>query len=167
MKRWYSFHILSTPPFLTPLWAPFLRFPGSVEILFCLYSFILCGILENDPLSPPAGEAAQGEPPLDPLFFRDIFQTYQELSQLGGCPSGGGGSMKRWSHQERLFVSMRISTEPVSRIFSLYIFLTKDPGKCCFSGYSTHGNIIRDLVFLYSMKERQIRNVSPIIMNHQ
>jgi hypothetical protein len=31
---------------------------------------------------------------------------------LGGCPSGGGGSMKSWSPQERLFVFMRISTEP-------------------------------------------------------
>jgi hypothetical protein len=37
--------------------------------------------LENDPLSPPEGEATQGEHPLDPLFFWDIFQPYQELSQ--------------------------------------------------------------------------------------
>jgi hypothetical protein len=136
-----------TPLFLTPPWTPFPRFPGSVEILFCLYSFILCGSLENDPLSPPEGEAAQGEHPLDPLFFRDIFQPYQELSQQGGCPSGGGGSMKRWSHQERLFVSMRISTESVSGIFSLYIFLIKDPGKCSFSRYSALKNKIRDLLF--------------------
>jgi len=69
--------------------------------------------LEKDPLSPPEGEAAQGEHPLDPLFFQDTFQPYQELSQLRGCPSGGGGSMKRWSPQERLFVSLRISTEPL------------------------------------------------------
>jgi hypothetical protein len=56
-------------------------FFGSVEILFFLYSFILCGSLENDPRSPPEGEAAHGEHPLDPLFLRDIFQPYQELSQ--------------------------------------------------------------------------------------
>jgi hypothetical protein len=54
---------------------------GSVEILFFLYSFIPCGSLENDPLSPPEGEATQGEYPLDPLFFWDVFQPYQELSQ--------------------------------------------------------------------------------------
>jgi hypothetical protein len=103
--------------------------------------------LENDPLSPPEGEAAQGEHPLDPLFFRDIFQPYLELSQQGGCPSGGGGSMKSWSPQERLFVSMRISTEPISRIFFLYRFLIKDPGKCSFSRYSALKNKIRDLLF--------------------
>jgi hypothetical protein len=57
-------------------------------------------------------EAAQGEHPLDPLFFRDIFQPYQELSQQGGCPGGGDGHMKSWRSHERLFVSMRISTEP-------------------------------------------------------
>jgi hypothetical protein len=54
---------------------------GSVEILFFLYSFILCGSLENDPLSPPEGEATQGEHPPGPLFFQDLFQPYQELSQ--------------------------------------------------------------------------------------
>jgi hypothetical protein len=42
--------------------------------------------LEDDPLSPPEGEAAQGGLPLDPLFFRDIFQPYQELSQIRGMP---------------------------------------------------------------------------------
>jgi hypothetical protein len=30
----------------------------SGEILFYLYSFILCGTLENDALSPPEEEAA-------------------------------------------------------------------------------------------------------------
>jgi hypothetical protein len=52
---------------------------GSVEILFFLYSFILCGILENDPLFPPEGEAAQGEHPPAPPLFWDIFQPYLEL----------------------------------------------------------------------------------------
>jgi hypothetical protein len=54
---------------------------GPVEILFCLYSFILCGSLENDPHSPPVGDAAQGEHSLDTLIFRDLVQPYQELSQ--------------------------------------------------------------------------------------
>jgi hypothetical protein len=113
MKYTYSveYWCLSILP-LRPAEYNLIKKNGSVEILFCLYSFILRGSLENNPLSPPEGEAAQGEHPLDPLFFRDIFQPYQVLSQQGVCPSGGGGSMKRWSPQERLFVSMRISTEP-------------------------------------------------------
>ena len=41
-----------------------------------------------------------------------VVQRPFDLHPLGGCPSGGGGSMKSWSPQERLFVSMRISTEP-------------------------------------------------------
>jgi hypothetical protein len=44
-------------------------------------SLILCGSQEGDPLSPPEGEAACGEHPLDPFFSRSIFQPYQELSQ--------------------------------------------------------------------------------------
>jgi hypothetical protein len=90
MKRWNSFHILSTPPFLTPLCARFSRFPGSVEILFCLYSFILCGSLENDPLSPPEGEAAQGEHPLDPLlFFRIYFNRIRSYRNRGDARATG------------------------------------------------------------------------------
>jgi hypothetical protein len=53
----------------------------SGEILFCLYSFIFCSTVENDALSPPDEEAAQGEHPLDPLFFLGMFQPYQVLSQ--------------------------------------------------------------------------------------
>jgi hypothetical protein len=90
MKRWNSFHILSTPPFLTPLCARFSRFPGSVEILFCLYSFILCGSLENDPLSPPEGEAAQGEHPLDPFFFSGYISTVSGVIAIGGMPEQRG-----------------------------------------------------------------------------
>jgi len=63
---------------------------GSVEILFCLYSFILCGSLENDPLSPPEGEAAQGEHPLDPLFFLGYISTLSGVIAIGGMPERRG-----------------------------------------------------------------------------
>jgi hypothetical protein len=56
------------------------------------------------------GKQLKGSIPLTPSFFR-IFQPYRELSQLGGSPSGVDGSMKSWSPQELLVVSMRISTE--------------------------------------------------------
>jgi hypothetical protein len=35
----------------------------SVEIFFFLYSFILCGSLENDPLSPRGGSNLRGASP--------------------------------------------------------------------------------------------------------
>jgi hypothetical protein len=84
---------------------------GSVEILFCLYSFIFASSLENDPLSPPVEEAPQGEHPLEPLFLGYI-SALSGVIATGGIPERRGGSMKIWSPQERLFVSMRISTEP-------------------------------------------------------
>ena len=63
---------------------------GSVEILFCLYSFILCGSLENDPLSPPEGEAAQGGHPPDPLFFSGYISTLSGVITTGGMPGRRG-----------------------------------------------------------------------------
>ncbi len=43
---------------------------GPVETgFFPLHLVILGSSYESDPLSPPQGEAAQGERPLDPLFF--------------------------------------------------------------------------------------------------
>jgi hypothetical protein len=62
----------------------------SVEILFCLYSFILCGSLENDPLSPPEGEAVQGGHPLDPLFFSGYISTLSGVIAIGGMPERRG-----------------------------------------------------------------------------
>jgi hypothetical protein len=73
---------ISTEPF-------FLLFPGSGEILFCRYSFILCGTLENDPLSPPKGEAVQGEHPIDPLFSGYI-STLSGVIAPGGMPERRG-----------------------------------------------------------------------------
>jgi hypothetical protein len=55
----------------------------TVEILFCLYSFILCRILENNPFSPPEGEAAQGEHPPDTLIFRDYFNIIRSYGNRG------------------------------------------------------------------------------------
>jgi len=88
------------------------RGKGSVETLFSCHSKILCGSYEGDPLSPPQGEAACGEHPLDPPpFLEYYFQPYQGLSQYRGCPSGGGGSTIGWSPKERLIASLRISTK--------------------------------------------------------
>jgi hypothetical protein len=43
---------------------------GSVEIPFSKDSLLLINRIEGDPLSPPEGEAAHGEHPLDPSFYR-------------------------------------------------------------------------------------------------
>jgi hypothetical protein len=67
----------------------FLKF-GSVEILFFPYSFILCGSLENNPLSPPEGEATQGEHPLDPLFFSGYISTLSGVIAIGEMPKRRG-----------------------------------------------------------------------------
>jgi hypothetical protein len=63
---------------------------GSVEILFFLYSFILCGSLENDPLSPPEGEATQGEHPPGPLFFSGFISTFSGVIAIRGMPERRG-----------------------------------------------------------------------------
>ena len=56
---------------------------------FC-NSLILCGSLEGDPLSPPEGEAAQGEHPLVPLFFKEYFSTLSGVIAIGGMPERRG-----------------------------------------------------------------------------
>jgi hypothetical protein len=78
----------------------FLLIPGSGEILFCLYSFILCGTLENDPLSPPKGEAAQGE-----HLFPGYNSALSGVIAIGGMPERRGRKHEmQKSSQERLFV---------------------------------------------------------------
>ena len=52
---------------LTP--SPYLKSSIFRENPFSLYSLFPCGSSERDPLSPPEGEATQGEQPLDPLIF--------------------------------------------------------------------------------------------------
>jgi len=37
---------------------------------------MLSGVFESDPLSPPEGEAACGEHPLAPLFYRGFSSTF-------------------------------------------------------------------------------------------
>jgi hypothetical protein len=63
------------------------------------------------PSLPQRGRQHAGSIPLTPSFS-EYFSTLSGVIAIGGCPNGGGGSMKSWSPQERLFVSMRISTEP-------------------------------------------------------
>ncbi len=48
---------------------------GSVEILFSSDSLLFPDYFEGDPLSPPEGDATQGEYPLDPLLFRGFQQS--------------------------------------------------------------------------------------------
>ena len=42
-------------------------------------SLVLCNRLEGDPLSPPEGEATQGEHPLDPLHFRGYINLLKNI----------------------------------------------------------------------------------------
>jgi hypothetical protein len=86
-------------------------FLGSVEILFSPYLFILSSSMENDPLSPPEGEAVQGEHPLDPLFLGYI-STLSGIFAIRGMPEQRGRNHEKLELQERLFVSMRILAEP-------------------------------------------------------
>ena len=52
-----------------------IQFLCFAEILFSCHQVNLCGSYEGDPLSPPKGEATQGEHPLDP-HFRGISSTF-------------------------------------------------------------------------------------------
>jgi hypothetical protein len=72
--------------------------------------------LEIDPLSPPKGEAAPGEHPLNLLFFRDYFNGIRSYPNRG-MPSGGSKSMKNRSPEDRLFVPMRSSIKPILQVF--------------------------------------------------
>ena len=79
---------------------------------FSSHSVILCGSYEGNPLSPQKGEAACGKHHLYPLFFRIIiFNIIRCFRNRGDDESGGGGSTTGWSPQERLIVSMRVSTK--------------------------------------------------------
>jgi hypothetical protein len=79
-------------------------------------SLILCGSQEGDPLSPPEGEAIQGEHPLTPTFVKVFHQPSDDYRTIGECPGGGGGSTMCRSPQERLLVSLKISTKPLLKI---------------------------------------------------
>jgi len=66
---------------------------GFVEILFFVCnSLILCGSQEDDPLSPPEGEAACGEHPPAPSFVKVFHQPSDDYRNIGGYLSGGEGS---------------------------------------------------------------------------
>ena len=47
----------------------------------------LCGSYEGDPLSPPKGEATQGEHPLDPLTSEILIIPQKPNRSIGGCPA--------------------------------------------------------------------------------
>ncbi len=67
----------------------FLKKIRSVEILFFIYSFILCSSLENDPLSPQKVEATQREHPPDPLFFGIYFNLIRSYRNRGDAKAAG------------------------------------------------------------------------------
>jgi hypothetical protein len=57
---------------------------------FSCNSLVLCGSYEGDPLSPPKGEAAQGEAPPYPHFVGFFHQPSNDYRNIGGWPNGGG-----------------------------------------------------------------------------
>jgi hypothetical protein len=89
---------------------------------FFSHSEILCGSYEGNPLSPPKGEAACGEHPLDPLFFRSIiFNLIRSYRNRGDAQAAGAEARWAKSPQERLIVSMRVSPEPITaKLFEVY-----------------------------------------------
>jgi hypothetical protein len=62
------------------------------------------------------GKQPKGMLPLIPSFLKSIFQPSRGVIAIGGGLNGGGGSTMGWSPQERLIVSLRISTKPISAI---------------------------------------------------
>jgi hypothetical protein len=101
---------------------------------------------EGDPLSPPEGEAAQGEHPLDPLLLFPFFsfveildyhrlfhQNSEWLSHRGGCDSGGGAGISR-SPQERYEIIYQ-GFQQSQKIFSTaYGFLLQGADRLTNSG---------------------------------
>jgi hypothetical protein len=69
------------------------------------------------------GRQTKGSIPLPPLLSEIIFNLPGGYRNRGDDESGGGGSTTCWSPQERLIVSMRISTKP--HFFKKYHFLKK------------------------------------------
>ena len=59
---------------------------GSVEILFFVVYIFYFSYYEGDPLTPPEGEAAQGEHPLDPRFFINLLRV---IAVLGNARAAG------------------------------------------------------------------------------
>jgi hypothetical protein len=51
---------------------------------------IFFGIYESDPISPPEGEAMQGERPFDPLFLVEFFLTFYGLILYVGDARAAG-----------------------------------------------------------------------------
>jgi hypothetical protein len=83
-----------------------------LKLSFSRHSAILCSSYEGNPLSPPKGEAVQGEHPLDPLFFRSIiFNLIRGYRNMGDAQVAGAEARCLKSPQERLIVSMRVSHE--------------------------------------------------------
>ena len=99
--------------------------------LFLCNSLILCSRQEGDPRSPPEGEATQGEHPLTSTFVKVFHQPSDDYRNIGGCPSGGGGSTMCRSPQERLLVSLKISTKPLLKI-------VKKPEISFFGDFANH-----------------------------
>jgi hypothetical protein len=74
----------------------FFGFWALLEPSFSRHSVILCGSYEGNPLSPPQGETACGEHPLDPLFFRSIiFNLIRDYRNMGDARAAGAEA--RWA----------------------------------------------------------------------
>jgi hypothetical protein len=77
-----------------------------------LHSFIISCSLENDPLSPPEGEAAQREHPRNPRFFGVYFNLLRSYRNRGDAQAAGEKDEKLEPPRAIVYFSMRVSTKP-------------------------------------------------------
>jgi hypothetical protein len=68
----------------------------------------LCDSYEGDPLSPPEGEAAQGEHPLDPRFFINLLRA---IIVLGDARAAGAEAQSAGVPKSDFMFLLRVSTE--------------------------------------------------------
>jgi hypothetical protein len=93
-----------------------MRFSKIRDLLKSSFSgnlLILCGSQEGDPLSPPEGEAAQGEHPLAPSFVGVFHQPSDDYRKILGDARAAGAEARCTGtpKSDYLFLS-RISTKP-------------------------------------------------------
>ena len=81
----------------------FFSYFGSVDIQFLSCNLVIFfDDYESDPLSPPEGEATQGERPLDSQV--EFSLTLCQPFLYEGCPNGEGGGIRCRSPQERSII---------------------------------------------------------------
>ena len=93
---------------ISPAHGVFLGYGFLFKLYFSDHLLILCCGEEGDPLSPPAGEASQGEHPLDPRFFGVFINLLRDYPNMGdaraaGTTEGSGEDFlqKSWTAESR------------------------------------------------------------------